>query len=326
MSGRHRRGEPVDQRGPRQWDREQREVAARLDRAEAGWLVMYGVGGRRFYAIAAGWVPEPLVVQAGTAEELCALMRETEEAKPATPSGVRPVPEFHRQKESHRRTETHGQAEFHRHGQGDLMIAGTPDGLRTVCWDIPRDPATVGEARRMTRETLTGWGLAPEFADDAVLVVGELVANATLYGEEPIRLSLWGMPQGVCVRVTDHGSERPRKLSLGEDASHGRGLAIVEALADRWGVVPVPGGIGKTVWAAWGISRSQSDASRAIDCMDPVPSSRGHEGASITSPYVPEKGFMSSSYAPEGAFVRSSSVIEAAFMASAQFRTGDLLS
>ncbi|MFI6456538.1 ATP-binding protein [Streptosporangium amethystogenes] len=287
MSGRHRRGEPVDQRGPRQWDREQREVAARLDRAEAGWLVMYGVGGRRFYAIAAGQVPEPLVVEARTAEELCALMRETEEAEPATPSGVRPVPESpgqmepHRQKEPHGHKKSHGQAESHgqkesrgqaephRHGQGDSMSAGTPDGLRTVCWDIPRDPATVGEARRMTRDTLTGWGLAPEFADDAVLVVGELVANATLYGEEPIRLSLWGMPRGVCVRVTDHGSERPRKLSLGEDASHGRGLAIVEALADRWGIVPVPGGIGKTVWAAWGISHS--DASHAVDCAGSAP-------------------------------------------------------
>ena len=142
---------------------------------------MYGVGGRRFYAIAVG--DEPLVVQAGTAEELCALMRETEAGGTATPSGVRPVPE------------SHGQTETHRHGQGDPMIAGTPDGLRTVCWDIPRDPATVGEARRMTRDTLTGWGLAPEFADDAVLVVGELVANATLYGQEPIRLSLWGMPR-----------------------------------------------------------------------------------------------------------------------------------
>lgn len=195
------------------------------------------------------------------------------------------------------------------------MIAGTPDGLRTVCWDIPRDPATVGEARRMTRDTLTVWGLPPEFADDAVLVVGELVANATLYGEKPIRLSLWGMAQGVCVRVTDHGSERPRKLSLGEDASHGRGLAIVEALADRWGVVPVPGGIGKTVWAAWGISHSESDASRAVDCAELVPFSGVREEASM------EKG----SRAREGAFLRSSSVIEAAFMASARFRAGDLL-
>ncbi|MFF5111788.1 ATP-binding protein [Streptosporangium sp. NPDC000509] len=241
MSGRHRRGESVDRRGPRRWDREQREVADRLDRAETGWLVMYGVGGRRFYAIAVGG--EPLVVQAGTAEELCALMREAEESE----------------------------AETHRYGQGDLMVAATPDGLRTVCWDIPRDPATVAEARRMTRDVFTRWDLAPEFVDDAVLVVGELVANATVYGEEPIRLSLWSTAQGVCVRVTDHGSERPRKLSLGEDASHGRGLAIVEALADRWGVVPARGGGGKTVWAAWGTSRLESEASHTVDCADSAP-------------------------------------------------------
>ncbi|MER6829776.1 ATP-binding protein [Streptosporangium sp. NPDC000563] len=247
MSGRHRRGEPVDQRGPRRWDREQREVADRLDRAETGWLVMYGVAGRRFYAIAVGG--EPLVVQAGTAEELCALMREAEETE----------------------AEVHEQAETYRHGQGDLMVAGTPDGLRTVCWDIPRDPETVSEARRMTRDVFTRWDLAPEFVDDVVLVVGELVANATVYGEEPIRLSLWSTARGVCVRVTDHGSERPRRLSLGEDASHGRGLAIVEVLADRWGVVPVRGGIGKTVWAAWGISHVESDPSHAVDCAGSTP-------------------------------------------------------
>lgn len=215
---------------------------------------MYGVGGRRFYAIVLGG--EPLVVQAGTAEELCALMRETEEAEPARPSGVRPVPE------------SHGQTESHRHEQGDPMIAGTPGGLRTVCWDIPRNPATVGEARRMTRDTFNGWGLPSEFVDDAVLVVGELVANATVYGEEPIRLSLWGMARGVCVRVTDHGSGMPRLLDLGQDAFHGRGLAIVEALADRWGVVPLEAdGDGKTVWAAWEISRSGA----AVGCTDPIP-------------------------------------------------------
>ncbi|MEU3166058.1 ATP-binding protein [Streptosporangium sp. NPDC006930] len=264
MSGRHRRGEPVDQRGPRRWDREQREVADRLDRAETGWLVMYGVGGRRFYAIAVGG--EPLVVQAGTAEELCALMREAEETE----------------------------AETHRHGQGDLMVAGTLDGLRTVCWDIPRDPATVAEARRMTRDVFTGWDLPPEFVDDAVLVVGELVANATVYGQEPIRLSLWSMAQGVCVRVTDHGPGWPRPLDLGQDASHGRGLAIVEALADRWGVVPVKGGGGagrggtggrgggggdggKTVWIAWEVP-SGSGVSRTVDCVDLVSSSRLREG------------------------------------------------
>ncbi len=107
-----------------------------------------------------------------------------------------------------------------------------------------------------------------------VLVVGELVANATVCGEEPIRLPLWSMVRGVCVRVTDHGSERPRKLSLGEDASHGRGLAIVEALADRWGVVPLKAdGDGKTVWAAWEVSRPGA----AVGCADLTPGSRLRE-------------------------------------------------
>ncbi|WP_344921214.1 ATP-binding protein [Streptosporangium oxazolinicum] len=93
-----------------------------------------------------------------------------------------------------------------------------------------------------------------------------MVGGGSGGGEESIRLSLWGMARGVCVRVTDHGSGWPRPLDLGEDASHGRGLAIVGALADRWGVVPVEAdGGGKTVWVAWGVSRS------AVGCADPVP-------------------------------------------------------
>ncbi|GII75171.1 hypothetical protein Sru01_01530 [Sphaerisporangium rufum] len=64
-------------------------------------------------------------------------------------------------------------------------------------------------------------------------------------------MSLWLTPDKLCVRVTDHGSGRPQQLDLGLDATHGRGMPIVAALATTCGVLPLPCGTGKTVWARW---------------------------------------------------------------------------
>ncbi|WP_433244395.1 ATP-binding protein [Streptosporangium sp. CA-135522] len=129
-------------------------------------------------------------------------------------------------------------------------MPATPDDLRTVCWALPHEPSIVGKARAMVHETLAAWGLQ-SLADDVVLVVGELLANAITYGEPPVGLSLWAGADGFCVRVTDHGPEQPRHLDLGIEAVHGRGLTIVEALAHDSGVTPLPDHPGKTVWARW---------------------------------------------------------------------------
>jgi anti-sigma regulatory factor (Ser/Thr protein kinase) len=132
-----------------------------------------------------------------------------------------------------------------------------PDGLRAVCWDLPHDLSMVGKARRLVSDILTTWELGG-LADDVVVVVGELLANAVNHGEPPIRLSLWAGTDGLCLRITDHGPELPRRLRLGLEAVHGRGLTIVEALADDYGVTPLPDAPGKTVWARWGQSRRRT--------------------------------------------------------------------
>ncbi len=158
------------------------------------------------------------------------------------------------------------------------MIASTPDGPRTECRDLPCDPAVTGEARRIARDTFTAWGLPADLVEDVVLVVGELVANATVYGEPPIRLSLWAMAEEICVRVTDHGPGRPRRLHLSQEAVHGRGLAIGEALADRWGAIPAVGTVGKTVWATWRLPRVESGTTRTADHTGLIPVPRATTG------------------------------------------------
>ncbi|MFC4534328.1 ATP-binding protein [Sphaerisporangium dianthi] len=129
----------------------------------------------------------------------------------------------------------------------------TSQGLRTACWEIAGDASIVGGVRALVRETLGGWGLSL-LADDVVLVVGELLANALSHGEPPIRVSMWAGDGDLFVWVTDHGAGLPYRPVLGLDSTHGRGLAIVAALAHGHGVTPLTGATGKTVWARWGHS------------------------------------------------------------------------
>ncbi|MEU8269009.1 ATP-binding protein [Sphaerisporangium sp. NPDC049002] len=134
------------------------------------------------------------------------------------------------------------------------MPDSTPDGARTVCWDLPCDLSVIGKTRSMVREILTSWTLE-SLADDVVLVVDELLANALSYGEPPVRLALSAEDGELLrVQVTDHAAELPRHLHLGIEAVHGRGLTIVEALAHECGITPLSGPSGtsgKTVWACW---------------------------------------------------------------------------
>lgn len=100
--------------------------------------------------------------------------------------------------------------------------------------------------------------LPPDLLADAVTVLAELVGNAVQHAEplpgDVIRVA-WRLRAGdgvvppiVQVRVTDGGAaEWPRLRDVPADAAEGRGLGIVAALADRWGVER--DGLGQSVWA-----------------------------------------------------------------------------
>nr|WP_189530006.1 ATP-binding protein [Streptomyces roseolilacinus] len=107
-------------------------------------------------------------------------------------------------------------------------------------------------ARLLAAERLREWGAE---SDAALLVVGELAANAVLHGRVPgrsFRLTLALTGSGtLCVEVTDtRGDRTPVRGRLAGEVlgESGYGLVLVEELADRWGVRhgPVPC---KTVWA-----------------------------------------------------------------------------
>ncbi|MEV5407982.1 ATP-binding protein [Thermopolyspora sp. NPDC052614] len=125
-----------------------------------------------------------------------------------------------------------------------------PESRRQVNWDVPRDREIVSKMRSLVRDTLRSWGLS-HMADDVVLSASELIGNAILHGEFPVRLSLRIENDMLNLAVDDHGSGRPHLLDATIDATHGRGLAIVAMLSDQWGLHTDPYTTAKTVWCAF---------------------------------------------------------------------------
>ncbi len=119
--------------------------------------------------------------------------------------------------------------------------------VREVCWDLPSEPEFIAKARTMVRETLGSWGLRTEIGD-VELIVSELYTNAVVHGGPHITLTLRLAGPILSGAITDHSASAPALVRADAFAEHGRGLAIVDALADRWGIAPKTEESGKTVW------------------------------------------------------------------------------
>lgn len=110
---------------------------------------------------------------------------------------------------------------------------------------IPPLSTGIGEARRFTRDRLKTWGLLA-VADNAILMISELVTNAILHGGEGALLTLTYEDLKVRAEVRDSSPAMPVVRSYSETATTGRGMVIVDALAAAWGTFAVDGG--KVVW------------------------------------------------------------------------------
>ena len=166
-----------------------------------------------------------------------------------------------------------------------VVVQSSPVDLATWEVSFPAEPIRVSEARRSAQQMLIRWGLEPEQAKLACLLVSEVVTNAVLHaavspsprrefafetaGAAPaaamvaeswedrldgllhpagkeITLRLRRGASAVWVEVFDPDLRLPRIRSAGETDEGGRGLYLVDQLATRWGSRPTRDG--KAVW------------------------------------------------------------------------------
>ncbi|MFE7897430.1 ATP-binding protein [Streptomyces sp. NPDC057424] len=114
-------------------------------------------------------------------------------------------------------------------------VLGAPHCSQQARFTLPAQKALVGCLRAAATDLLTRWRLSDDERDAAVLVVGELAANAATHGRGEMSLCLILAPGRLCIALSDRGEPaRSREPSAGDDPDeHGRGLGIVHALAER---------------------------------------------------------------------------------------------
>ncbi|GAQ60112.1 SpoIIE family protein phosphatase [Streptomyces scabiei] len=128
-----------------------------------------------------------------------------------------------------------------------LLLARTRalDADRVATWEVPADPAFVGQARKLACDQLAAWQLE-EVSFVTELIVSELVTNAIRYGGSPIQLRLIRETTLIC-EVSDSSSTAPHMRRARAFDEGGRGLLLVAQLTQRWGSRHTR--TGKTIWA-----------------------------------------------------------------------------
>lgn len=119
--------------------------------------------------------------------------------------------------------------------------------------ELDATPAAVGSSRRFVQATLLAWKL-DSLVDTATLLTSELVTNVVLHARMPFRLSIT-LDDDVTVEVADGSTAEPVRAEGDPTAERGRGLQVVDALADRWGTRLEEAG--KTVWFSLDIPPDQ---------------------------------------------------------------------
>jgi anti-sigma regulatory factor (Ser/Thr protein kinase) len=115
-------------------------------------------------------------------------------------------------------------------------------------WDA--EPSTPARARKLVEQILGRCGLErsghPELVATAVLLTSEIVTNAVRYVGGAVSVRARCDDHGLRVEVGDSGPGVPRVVEVVDDATGGRGMHLVDALATQWSTTQVDGG--KVVW------------------------------------------------------------------------------
>ncbi|WP_393054838.1 ATP-binding protein [Streptomyces sp. LN549] len=132
-------------------------------------------------------------------------------------------------------------------------LAGTVR-RREYWFGLPALPASARSARDTVRDRLRYWELPGDTCCDAVLLVSELTTNAVLHtGSAHVLcgLTLTSDERRLRIELHDECSTpvHPPEHRAGPDEESGRGLLLVQQLADSWGSARSTRAEGKVVWA-----------------------------------------------------------------------------
>lgn len=118
---------------------------------------------------------------------------------------------------------------------------------RVASTDLGGSTSAVAEARAFVSSALRRWELEA-LVVDAELLTSELVTNAVVHARTDVTVSVAVADGTAEIGVTDGSADLPRPRTAARTAEGGRGLRLVERLAEDWGVARVEGG--KQVWFA----------------------------------------------------------------------------
>lgn len=136
---------------------------------------------------------------------------------------------------------------------------------------LPHTPSSVSGVRKRLCAELRASGVYEEVADDAAVVISELISNALRHARPlpsgEIRVSWSHEGDLIQLAVSDGGSmTEPRRTRAALSSLGGRGLSIVETLSDGWGVAHDDDGT--TVWA--NLRARQSPNGHAAPLIQPI--------------------------------------------------------
>ncbi|HEX3563728.1 MAG TPA: ATP-binding protein [Acidimicrobiales bacterium] len=131
--------------------------------------------------------------------------------------------------------------------QSRPVTANTLPPVHSAELSLASDARSPGMARRFLLATLSSWD-REEFVDDGLLLLSELVTNATLHARTEILVLISLHPEWLRLAVTDASPRLPARRHYSEQSTTGRGLSLVGSLAREWGIEQHPDGT-KTVWA-----------------------------------------------------------------------------
>ncbi|MFF5567690.1 ATP-binding protein [Streptomyces sp. NPDC012623] len=133
------------------------------------------------------------------------------------------------------------------------LLSTKPKTPRSRAFEVAMTPdrVRVAQIRRIAVAHMRLWAVPTPMAEEARLVVSELVTNAIEHGRGAVLLRMRHTDDKLRIEVTDENPAHAQLQEADREDLCGRGLFLVASLADVWGV----SGNGRTTWAAFSLAR-----------------------------------------------------------------------